>query len=479
MMNRREFLAASAGVALATGRLADPRRLLAATEARSVRGRVAAGSRALPGVLVSDGCRVVRTGDDGRYELPVGPDSGHFVFVTTPRGYWSNAFYVPLSTALSSGRADFTLRPVDQPESFDFVFITDMHLDSRKFGIPKVRASLREIQELRPKPALLWAQGDICLQGKAGKEYLECLADVKIPVRNGPGNHEMLLEHKNPRGQFEQMFGPTYYSFDWAGIHAIVLDGNKPIPGLKDWKAVHGAVEGSELAWLRADLAAQPEGKPIVVGVHIPVVSTYPERREKSPEDAPYWEITNHEAITRLLARHRVRLVLQGHMHENERTTVDGVEYVESISLSGSWYQGGAGMERGVDGTPRGYRIVSVRGDKIVHRYRSSCESRVDRQGEFLGLGGRIRASRQAEFVLNCYDAPNGSTAQARIDQGAWQPMPAFAAINRSVGLKMPHHFRLVADTTALGPGRHTVEARVTWPDGTAVTEQETFEVGG
>ncbi len=310
------------------------------------------------------------------------------------------------------------------------------------------------------------------------REYADCLADVKIPVRNGPGNHEMLLEHKNPRDQFEQMFGPTYYSFDWGGVHLIVLDGNKPIPGPKDWKAVHGAVEGSELAWLQADLAAQPEGKPIVVGVHIPILSTYPERRRESPKDAPYWEMTNHSALTNLLARHRVRLVLQGHMHENERITVGGVEYVETISLSGRWWHGKAGMERGVDGSPRGYRVVSVRGSKVTHRYQSSCESRVTRQGEFVGLSSRVAPSRQAEFVFNCYDAPNGSTAQARIDQGAWQPMPAFPATTMSGELKMVHHFRLIADTIALGAGRHVIEARVAWPEGTVIAEKAAFEVG-
>jgi len=82
--------------------------------------------------------------------------------------------------------------------------------------------------------------------------------------------------------------------------------------------------------------------------------------------------------------------------------------------------------------------------------------------------------------VFNGYDAPNGSTAEARLDQGDWQPMPAFAAIgDRKIGLAMPHHFRLMANTKTLGPGRHTVVARVRWPDGTEVIEQGAFTVAG
>jgi hypothetical protein len=443
-----------------------------------VRGRVISGGKPLEGVLVSDGRRIVPTDSSGRYALEIGPQSGAFLFVTTPRGYWSDLFYVPVVKAARTGRADFALRRMDQPDRFDFVFIADMHVGRGNPSIPKFRASLREINALTPKPAFVLAQGDICLQGGVGAEYLECLSLAEMPVRNGAGNHEMMLGHEDPRDDFGRFFGPTYYSFDWGPIHCIVLDGNKPLRGGEGWKAVHGAVEGSELAWLQADLAAQPEGKPIVVGVHIPIVSTYPERRQHSPKNAPYWEVTNDKTLTDLFARHKVRLVLQGHMHENERETVGGVEYVESISISGSWWKSGAGFERGVDGCPRGYRIVSVDGAKITHRYRASCESHVDRQGEFYGVDGPIPAGEGAEFIFNCYDAPNGSTAEARIDGGPWQPMPAHAAASKTTpDLTMPHHFRLVTDTTKLKPGRHTIEARVTWPDGNVVTEQANVEV--
>jgi 3',5'-cyclic AMP phosphodiesterase CpdA len=300
---------------------------------------------------------------------------------------------------------------------------------------------------------------------------------AQMPIRHGAGNHEMLLTEPAPRRDFEQRFGPTYYSFDWGRIHCIVLDGNKPIPGVDGYKAVHGAVEASELAWLRADLAAQPPGQPIIVGIHIPIVTTYPQRRRESPPDAPYWEIANRDVLTQLLGSHHVRLVLQGHMHENQRTMVQGVEYVSSMALAGSWYQSGPGLERGVDGSPRGYRIVSVDGTRITHRYQSSAESRVERQGEFSGLDQPVARGAAVPFVFNCYDAPDGAVAEARLDDGDWQPMPAFAATNEKIGLTMPHHFRLLADTTALSSGRHALAARVRWADGMVVTEQAEFTV--
>ena len=477
-MDRRQFLRSASrwgGAALLLARAGSS----TAAERGAVEGVVRGADRPLAGVLVSDGRQVTRTDEQGHYRIVVDPaTSGPFLFITTPRGFWTDRFYIPLETALEAGRADFTLRPVTQPDRFHFVFLTDVHLEKRGVSIRKFQATLAEINHLEPKPAFLWVQGDICLQGGVGPEYLGCLQLAEMPVRNGAGNHEMMLEHADPRDDFYRLFGPTYYSFDWGPIHAVVLDGNKPIPRQKGWKAVHGAVEGRELEWLQADLAAQPPGKPIVVGVHIPIVSTYPERRQHSPKDAPYWEMTNARQLTQLLARHKVRLVLQGHMHENERATVGGVEYVCSISVSGSWWKSGEGFERGVDGSPRGYRIVSVEGTHLAHHYRSSCESRVDGPGEFTGLDTPLEPRAETEFVFNCYDAPNGSLAQARIDQGPWLPMPAFQPFSHTTpDLKMPHHFRLVADTRTLTPGPHQIEVRLRWPDGTPVRHLRRFVV--
>ncbi len=480
MINRRKFLTAMAGSGVAAAALAAPRQLSAATNSeKAVRGQVTGDGKPLAGVLVSDGCRVVATDSQGVYALPVGADSGRFVFISTPRGYWTEQFYHALGRPPRAGTADFALQSREQPDRFDFVFMADIHLGRSGRGIPKFKASLAEINRLKPQPAFLLSQGDICLQGGDGPIYMECLKTAQMPIRTGPGNHEMMLKHDNPRDDFEAIFGPTYYSFDWGPAHIVVLDGNKPLPGEEGWRAVHGAVEGSELAWLKADLAAQPEGKPIIVGVHIPIVSTCPERSQRSPDNAPDWKVTNDTELTDLFAKHGVQLVLQGHMHENERITIKGVEYVESISMSGSWWKAGEGLERGIDGSPRGYRIVSVDGSKVTHRYRPSCESFVDRQGEWYGMNETVEDAEATEFVFNCYDAPNGSTAEGRIDEGPWQPMPACALPSKAIPkLTMVHHFRLTADTSKLASGEHTLAARVRWPDGTVVEESKVFTIG-
>ncbi len=468
-MKRREFLGAAAQTSLMVGAAAVAGPLFGVNRQRTISGRVLGEGKPLNDVLVSDGRRVARTNDRGEYQLAVGPDSGRFVFVTTPRGWWGDTFHVRVEKAAETGRADFALNPIDQPDQFDFVFACDLS-SPKPWAVPKLKASIREINQLEPTPAFMLVQGDLWLHGAdwlgMHEKYLECLALLKVPVRHGRGNHEQ-------REPYEQVFGPAYYSFDWGKVHFIVLDGNRPIPGGSNF---YGLVDGSELAWLKADLAAQPKDKPIIVGVHIPIVSTYPARRtDLKREEAPFWQLPNDRVLTKLFAQHSVKLVLQGHMHENERITVDGVEYVESISMCGTWWKDRTvdGFERGVDGCPRGYRVVSVDGTKVTHRYHSSCESHVDRRGEFIGIKDRAVVGGKIEFVFNCYDAPNGSTAEARIDGRTWRPMKT---VNyRSTSVTKPHHFRMAIDTSGLQPGPCAVEVRVTWPDGTVVVEKKTI----
>lgn len=442
-----------------------------------VRGRVLSEGKPLTGVMVSDGCRIARTDSEGEYTLRVGRDAGRFVFVTCPRGHWTDRFFRSREQAVSRGRTDFALEPVEQPDRFDFVFACDLASlgDPREqVGREKTKASIREICGLSPKPAFLWIQGDLGIVKDGGQRFTQCLKTSTLPVRLGIGNHEVMSQRPRPKELYESLFGPTYYSFDWGPVHFIVLDGNRPYLGRGSSR---GVVEGAELAWLKADLAAQPEDKLIIVGVHIPIVSSYPARRpDLKEDDAPFWISATTAEMTALFSRYRVRLVLAGHMHENERTMVDGVEYVSSVSLCGRWWQGGPGLERATDGCPRGYRIVSVDGNTIRHRYQSSCESRVNRQGEFMNLPDKLAPGKATTFVFNDYDAPHGATARFRLDNGPWQAMtPVVLPQN---GVIIPHHWRIEIDTTSLSQGSHTVEAEVAWPDGTVIRESRDFLLG-
>jgi len=358
---------------------------------------------------------------------------------------------------------------------FDIAFITDVHIERGKLAASKFSGTIAEINSL--KPAFVWDMGDMSLYPNSGKAYLDCIKQLQMPLHACPGNHDIALNDTNPRKLFNDCFGPTYYSFDFGSVHFITLDANTVIQR-QGKNTIDACLYPRQIAWLKADLEATPQQTPIICGVHIPIMSTYIKRRGGGtfPEDfpiAPQFNKSRAEALIDILSLHNVKLVLQGHAHENERITVKGIEFVSSISVCGCWWHSGEGFERGVDNVPRGYRVIEVRGDHISHRYVSSCESKVDRQGEFMGLDNPIIPS----IVFNCYDAPNGSTAKVRIDSGPWTPMQQYTGKGGYIKMQMPHHFILRTDTTGLTPGKHRVTAHVTWPDGTIVTEATNFTV--
>jgi Icc protein len=364
---------------------------------------------------------------------------------------------------------------------FDVAFITDVHIERGKIAIAKFSQTIAEINAL--KPAFVWDMGDMSLYPNSSQAYLDCVKRFQMPLHACPGNHDIALYDTNPRKLFNDCFGPTYYSFDFGGVHFITLDGNAVVER-QGKNTIDACLDPRQMVWLRADLEAVPRHIPIICGVHIPIVSTYIKRRGGGtfPEDfpiAPQFNESRAEELVDLLALYNVKLVLQGHAHENERITLKGIEFVSSVSVCGCWWRSGEGFERGVDNVPRGYRIIEVRGGRIGHRYVSSGESKVDRRGEFVGLDDPVKPTKSMTFIFNCYDAPNGSTGELRIDSGPWVEMQQYTEKGRYVKMQMPHHFIHRTDTTGLTPGKHHVTARVTWPDGTVVTEMSGFTVAG
>lgn len=190
-------------------------------------------SQPLAGVRVSDGYRVVVTDSSGGFVIPVGRDSGPFLFTTTPAGYWTNQSFIPITSALVR-RPIFELQRSKNDAQYSAVYLTDVHLGEghaeQSYG--RFQATIDEINRLEPLPVVCWVGGDITLQGGKRRHYVELMSGLKTPVRTALGNHELLVREPGPRERFQQLFGPTYYSFDIGRIHYVTLDGCQLSPGL-------------------------------------------------------------------------------------------------------------------------------------------------------------------------------------------------------------------------------------------------------
>ena len=82
------------------------------------------GDQPLAGVMVTDGLNVVKTDKKGRFSLP-GFEKTRFITITTPAGYETQHFYLPVKENRKS--YDFLLTESERTKSEEhsFVQITD------------------------------------------------------------------------------------------------------------------------------------------------------------------------------------------------------------------------------------------------------------------------------------------------------------------------------------------------------------------
>ncbi|MBI4585663.1 MAG: metallophosphoesterase [Planctomycetes bacterium] len=424
-------------------------------------GLVTSEGKGLVNVRVSDGYRVVATDHHGKFQIPLEAESGPFIFVITPHGYWIDRFWVPIQEALR-GPIHFLLSPRTQLEDFSFLFLTDLHLGEGNppgKSFQRFASTLEEIKSLTPKPAFLWFGGDISLQLGWGPKFRRMVEELNLPVRTCIGGDDFFAHRPDPREEYHFFYGPSYYSFDWGRLHFVALDGCKAAAGSQGEKTVHAELSKRELFWLEEDLRSVPEGTLTIVAVHIPVLSTYPLRRGTIAESSPFWMFQNSGEILQILHRYNVPLVLQGHLHENERIVRDKIEFAETVSLCGRWWQS-VGKELGASNEPRGYRRIDVSGLRIWNTY-ISAESAVSAIGEVVGRPEKLERAPKVSILLNLYDGNTESEVAARVDNSKWEALKPISPEGPSESGLMAHHWGWNVDTRFWPSGAHVLQFRI------------------
>lgn len=106
--------------------------------------------------------------------------------------------------------------------------------------------------------------------------------DGKIDTASGMSPVELIYGYKD-----------SYYSFDYNGVHFIVLDTNN--------------FESNQYLWLEGDLK-QNKDKLVVVAMHKGIYSAGPHRNDSEI-------VSMRKSLTELFSEYKVELVLQGHDH--------------------------------------------------------------------------------------------------------------------------------------------------------------------
>lgn len=178
-------------------------------------------------------------------------------------------------------------------------------------------------------PSLVLVAGDVTNGGRVEQmeDFKEQTKGFKAPVLWVPGNHDVgnrqgLGERGSVSAQkirrFERALGPSYHSFETAGVRVVALNASLFGSGLMR--------EGQQWKWLEKELARRTT-LPTLVLLHYPLFLKSPDE----PDD-PRQNVLP-EARTRLLNLFKtaaVKAVLSGHLHRPLVNQYAGAPYITS-----------------------------------------------------------------------------------------------------------------------------------------------------
>jgi 3',5'-cyclic AMP phosphodiesterase CpdA len=189
-----------------------------------------------------------------------------------------------------------------------------VHLSDLHFGRtdPVVVDALRtEIHE--DPPDLVVVSGDLT-QVAAKSEFCDAKAfldSLRVPVFAVPGNHDI-----PPDNLWERFTDPyrrwrAYYSDEkepvWCDEEVAIVGVNTARRFALHWNWAHGRVTKDQLECLDRQLAGLPDNVTRIVVAHHPFLP---------PEKAPDTKLVGRvDKALALFAKHRVRLVMAGHLH--------------------------------------------------------------------------------------------------------------------------------------------------------------------
>lgn len=209
-------------------------------------------------------------------------------------------------------------------EDFYFVQLSDAHWGFQGPANPDARGTLPKaiaaVNALRQPPDFIMFTGDLTHttddpqeRRRRQREFQSVIAGLGVrTIHLMPGEHDASLD---AGAAYQELFGPTHYTFDHKGVHFVVLD-NVSDPA--------GRVGDAQRAWLAADLARQPKGARIVVFTHRPLFDLYPQWD---------WATRDGAQVIDTLMPYPNVTVFYGHIHQEHHHTTGHIAHHAARSL--------------------------------------------------------------------------------------------------------------------------------------------------
>lgn len=321
-------------------------------------------------VVVSDGYTTAKTDENGVFQL-ARHKMAKFVFYTTPADCEIMVdednyplFYQKLVSKDKKIRHDFKINKKAIDQKFTLFAVADPQCRNLTELARFKNETINDIQSNVSKytNVIGITLGDIIFDTpELWGEMKAAMADQSLPFFQTIGNHDHLAsaanEDKAEEG-FRNHFGPTYYSFDRANTHIVVVD-NVIYSGEQDYR---GGLLESHWEWLKEDLAHVDKDKMVLLACHIPFRN-----------GGTYNHIDYYDEILDLLSTFKEAHILNGHTHyqTNYIHNINEKEIYEHVhgTAGGAWWN----STICADGTPNGYAIYEIDGNEMKNwKYKST-----------------------------------------------------------------------------------------------------------
>jgi Icc protein len=230
---------------------------------------------------------------------------------------------------------------------FRFAYISDAHLYERTLNQRFVRAIVKAVDDvnaLDPQPDFVLYGGDLAQLGSAEQLELggQILSGLKAPVKMMVGEHDWFLDLGV---KWQELFGPPTYSFDWKGVHVVVLQSvyekdfwterkmtpaerMQTVAGLDNAVQSRFEVGEQQREWLKQDLAKHPTKTPILVFSHSPLYKYY--------RNWNFWT-EDADEVQAILKPYDTVTVIHGHTHQMLQNQIGHISFYGMLSTAWPW----------------------------------------------------------------------------------------------------------------------------------------------
>ena len=390
------------------------------------------GSKALAGVVVSDGLLCVQTDENGYFEIDSDLSRTKFITASIPSGYSAptdeNGLPIFYHRVTDEERANemvqhtFEFYPVaNNPERYTLIVGADPQPRARSAGYDNIAYHSLDMCEdfyldMKEKAATITDRnvygmmlGDLVHENmNLFTNYVAGLKTLGFPMFNILGNHDNDYTAKNDtegRRKYEEYLGPTYYSFNIGKQHYVVLDNlimkiRSSDNSLRDYDQ---GLTDEVWQWLQNDLQYVDRSTTIMVAAHSPMFMGI-DMSERSKHTQGHR--TDYAA---LLSKYAKVHAWAGHAHTTfnyvypEPSNLKNIEVHTVARSTGELWTN----EYAVNGTPRGYTVVEVDGDEISWYFKPTLYQRNGFTGQ---------TDPQPEYKYRDYDFDENGEAKMRKD---------------------------------------------------------------